>query len=121
MAHVYSKLSVNVTRATKANILRADTVKYIRANVIYFNDFTSCDPDENLPFDKYLDKIEKPQQMVGEYMLRAIANVVSKPSRVYYCQSAPRVYYPDSSPVNNSDHKSVEVINIENCLNPSVQ
>ena len=55
--------------------------------------------------------------MVGEYVLRAIVNVVSKPLRVYYCQSAPRVYYPDSSLVNNSDRKLVEAINIENCVN----
>ena len=31
------------------------------------------------------DKIEKPQQKVGEYVLRAIAHVVSKPVKVYYC------------------------------------
>ena len=89
----------------------------MRANVTYCNNITSCDPNENLPFDKYLDKIEKPLQMVGKNMFRAIANVISKPLRVYYCQSAPRVYYTDSSPVNNSDRKSVEMINIENCVN----
>ena len=56
--------------------------------------------------------------MVGElYMLRVIANVDSKSLRVYYCQYAPRVYYPVNSPIKNSDSMSVEVINIENCVN----
>ena len=75
-----------------------------------------CDPDKNLPFDKCLKKIEIPQQMAEEYVLRAIANIVRKPLIVYNCQSAPRVYYPVSRPVNNSDCKSVEVMNIENCV-----
>ena len=90
-----------VSVCTKGNknkhlALRADTVKYMHANATYYNNITSYDSDENLPFDKYLDKIETPQQMVGQYVLRAIANVVSKPLRIYYCQFAPRVYYPVS-------------------------
>ena len=102
---------------SKHLVLRADTDKYMRTNAIYCKDITACDPDKNLQFEKYLDKIEKLQQMVREYVLRAIANVFSKPLRIRYCQCVPWVYYPVSSPVNNSDCESFEVINIENCVN----
>ena len=32
--------------------LRTDAIKYMHANVTYYKGITSCDPDENLPFDK---------------------------------------------------------------------
>ena len=74
--------------------LRAAAIDYMRDNPEQFTQFGDLDPDEMLPFDKYLLKISRPTQEVGEFVLSAIANILMKGIRVYYGDGKSRVYFP---------------------------
>ena len=74
--------------------LRAAAIDYMRDNPEQFTQFGDLDPDEMLPFDKYLLQISKPTQEVGEFVLSAIASILMKDIRVYYGDGKPRVYFP---------------------------
>ena len=74
--------------------LRAAAIDYMRDNPEQFTQFGDLDPDEMLPFDKYLLKISRPTQEVGEFVLSAIASILMKDIRVYYGDGKPRVYCP---------------------------
>ena len=65
--------------------LSAATVKYMSDHAAEFKEISSRDPDEDLSFDKYFEKIVLAHQMVGEYVLSAITNIMNKPVKVYYC------------------------------------
>jgi len=58
------------------------------------------DPDENLPLDEYLVKISNPGQDVGEFVLRALSNVLQKSIKVYFAECAPRTYSPSDSSIS---------------------
>ena len=64
--------------------LRAAAIDYMRDNPEQFTQFGDLNPDEMLPFDKYLLKISRPTQEVGEFVLSAIASILMKDIRVYY-------------------------------------
>ena len=69
--------------------LRAAAIDYMRDNPEQFKQFGDLDPDEMLPFDKYLLKISRPTQEVGEFVLSAIASILIKDIRVYYGDGKP--------------------------------
>ena len=48
--------------------LRAAAVDYMSNNVEEYAPYGSLDLDENLLFDKYLEKISRPSQEVGEFV-----------------------------------------------------
>ena len=52
--------------------LRAAAVDYMRNNAEEYAPYGSLDPNENLPFDKYLERISRPSQEVGEFVLGAL-------------------------------------------------
>ena len=66
----------------------------MRNNTEEFAPYRSLDPDENLPFDKYLERISRPLQVVGEFVLGALASVLNKRINLYFADCPPRCYLP---------------------------
>ena len=69
----------------------------MRNNAEDYAPFGSLDPDENFTFDKYLKRISKPSQEVGEFMLGALASVLNKCINLYFAECPPRCYFPMSN------------------------
>ena len=65
------------------------------------------DPDENLSYDNYLDKISHPNQQVGELVLHALPKVLKKRIKVYYADCPPREY-----PTSTNENKDFDCIHI---------
>ena len=76
--------------------LRRIAVDFMRSHQSEFAEFLTDngDPDENLSFDSYLDKISQPTQQVGEFILNALAKVLNKRIKVFYADCLPRIYKP---------------------------
>ena len=88
--------------------LRAAAVDYMRNNAEDYAPFGSLDPDENLTFDKYLERISKPSQEVGEFVLGALASVLNKCINLYFADCSPWCYFP----ISNAEFIRQQQINI---------
>ena len=58
--------------------LRAAAVDYMCNNAEEYVPYGSSNPDENLPFDKYMERISRPSEEVDEFVLGAPARVQNK-------------------------------------------
>ena len=114
-ACLFRAISVCTTgNEDKHLFIRSECIKYIKDHSDQFKEIVRVDPDENLPFEKYLAKIASPSALIGEYVLPVIATIVKKPVKVYYCQAAPRVYRP--AELNDTSNKAVgDCVNILYC------
>ena len=88
----------------------AAAVDYARNNAEEFTPYGSLDPDENLPFDKYLERILRPSQEVGEFVLGALASVLNKRINLYFADCPPRCYL--SMICSNADFVRLQHVNI---------
>jgi hypothetical protein len=110
-ACLFRAVSKNITGSENSHLTyRNDVISYMKDNASQFTDFgfVGGDPDEGLSFDAYLDKIANPNQEVGEFVLRSLAQVLKKPINVYYGDCVPRRYEVDG----NSDS-----VDTDNCIN----
>ena len=90
--------------------LRAAAVDYMRNKAEEYALYGSLDPDENLPFDKYLERISRPSQEVGEFVLGALASALNKRSNLYFADCPPRCYLPMI--YSNADFVYLQHVNI---------
>ena len=90
--------------------LRAAAVDYMRNNAEEYAPYGSLDPDKNLPFDKFLERISRPSQEVGEFMLGALASVLNKRINLYFVDCIPRCYLPMIC--SNADFVGLQLVNI---------
>ena len=57
--------------------------------------YRSLDPMRTFDrFDKYSERISRPSQEVGEFVLRALASVLNKRINLYFVDYSPRRYLP---------------------------
>ena len=76
----------------------------------HFTEFSSIaerDPNKNLPSEKYLDKIARPHQMVGDYLLDAATNVIQKSITLYCCGLKPQLYSPAGDADTDADKECI--------------
>ena len=70
--------------------LRATAVDCMHNNAEEYVPYGSLNPDENLPFDKYLKRISKPSQEVSEFVLGLLASVLNNRINLYFADCPPR-------------------------------
>ena len=87
--------------------IRANTEQYMRQHFIEFSSIAEKDPDENLPFNKYQDKIAWPHQMVEDNVLGAVTNDIQKSIKLYYCGSKPQLYFPVGGANTNANREYI--------------
>ena len=91
--------------------LRATVVDYMRNNAEEYAPYGSLDPMRTFDrFDKYLERISRPSQEVGEFVLRALARVLNKRINLCYADYSPRCYLPMIC--SNADFVRLQHVNI---------
>ena len=90
--------------------LCAAAVDYMRNNAEECAAYGSLDSDENLPVDKYLERISRPSQEIGEFVLGALASVLNKRINLYFADCPPRSYLPMT--YINADFVHLQHVNI---------
>ena len=82
----------------------------MRNNAEEYAPYESLDTDENLPFDKFLERIYRPSQEVGEFVLGALASVLNKRINLYFTDCSPQCYLPMIC--RNDDFVRLQHVNI---------
>ena len=76
--------------------LRAAALDYMRNNAEEYALYGSFDPDENIRFNHYLERISRHSQEVGEFVLGALTrlSVLNKCINLYFADCPPQCYLP---------------------------
>ena len=85
----------------------------MRNNAEEYAPYGSLGPDENLPFDKYLERISRPSQEIGTFVLGALASVLNKLIKLYFADCPPpppQCYLPMIC--SNADFVRLQHVNI---------
>ena len=91
--------------------LRAAAVDYMRNNAEEYAPYGSLDPMKTFDrFDKYLERISRPSQKVGEFVLGALASVLNKRINLYFADYPPQCYLPMIC--SNADFVRLQHVNI---------
>ena len=81
----------------------------MRNNAEEYAPYGFLDPNENLPFDKYLERISRPSQEIGGFVLGAVASVLNKNINLCFADCPPRCYLPMIC--SNADFVRLQLVN----------